>query len=611
MKIFNSTGQSLVELLVAIGLAAILLPALLTGLVASREGKAQESQRLLATGYMREMSEAARSVREGSWNTFAVNGTYHPAVAGSAWSLVTGAESINNFTRQLVISDIQRDAGGAIVDSGGTVDPSTKKIDYTVSWSGSYSGSVTGTEYFTRFLSNAAWLQTTQAQFNGDTLTNTVTTNNSGGEVQLAASTSGSWTSPTSAGTFNAAGNTDGLAVAVSGNYAYLGVANSGGSAFYILNVSNPASVTQVSSMNLGVNVTGVYVSGNYAYLSTSGNSSELMIINVTNKNSPTTASTLNLGGNEDATSIFVSGNYAYVGKNAGNGANRELYVLNISNPASPSVTGSYEVGSNVNSVYVSGNYAYLATADNSNELIIVNVSTPSSPSLTASLNVSGTGDGQSIFVSGNTAYLGTANNASFPEFYIINASNPSSPSLTGSYEVGNGVNGIFISGSYAFLANDLNNQELQIVNVASPSSPSLYGSFNLGGPGDSVVVSGDYAFVGNNNNGSELNVILGGSGGGAYVTGGTIESSTFDAGASAAFNYLTFTGSTPSGTTLTLQLAINNDNATWNYFGSYTIPGSIPLTSMTGRYIRYKATLGGNGSATPVLSDVSVNYSL
>src|SRR3990167_2676701 len=60
----SQSGQSLVEILIAIGLTGILLPALLTGLVSSREGKAQEGQRLQATALVRESEEAIRSVRE-------------------------------------------------------------------------------------------------------------------------------------------------------------------------------------------------------------------------------------------------------------------------------------------------------------------------------------------------------------------------------------------------------------------------------------------------------------------------------------------------------------------------------------------------------------------
>ena len=39
-------GQSLIELLIAIAIASIILPAILTGLVLSREGRGQQNQRL-------------------------------------------------------------------------------------------------------------------------------------------------------------------------------------------------------------------------------------------------------------------------------------------------------------------------------------------------------------------------------------------------------------------------------------------------------------------------------------------------------------------------------------------------------------------------------------
>ncbi len=42
-------GQSLVELLITMGLAAVFLPALLTGLATTRAGRAQQDQRMQAT----------------------------------------------------------------------------------------------------------------------------------------------------------------------------------------------------------------------------------------------------------------------------------------------------------------------------------------------------------------------------------------------------------------------------------------------------------------------------------------------------------------------------------------------------------------------------------
>lgn len=80
--------------------------------------------------------------------------------------------------------------------------------------------------------------------------------------------------------------------------------------------------------------------------------------------------------------------------------------------------------------------------------------------------------------------------------------------------------------------------------------------------------------------------------------------------------NSLSFTSTVPAATTLQLQIAINNDNATWNYVGPdgtpgtfYTTNGPIPLIAGDGRYLRYKAFFTGDGTATAVLSDVEVNY--
>src|SRR3989344_9611665 len=112
-----SSGQSLVEILIAIGLTGILLPALLTGLVSSREGKAQEGQRLQATALLREGEEAVRSVREKGWTNVAANGTYYPEISGSSWVLTScggSCPAINGYTRPIVISDAQRDASGQI-----------------------------------------------------------------------------------------------------------------------------------------------------------------------------------------------------------------------------------------------------------------------------------------------------------------------------------------------------------------------------------------------------------------------------------------------------------------------------------------------------------------
>lgn len=184
-------GQSLIELLIAIGLTAILLPALLTGIVSSREGKAQEAERLEALGLLREANEAVRNVREKGWSNIATNGSYYPTISGSTWTLTSGTQTIGNFTRSVTIESVQRNPAGAIVTAGGTVDPGTKKISTQVNWNNPYPSSVTSSEYLTRYLNNVAWLQTTQADFNLGTRTN-VDTASVSGSVVLASTTNAS-----------------------------------------------------------------------------------------------------------------------------------------------------------------------------------------------------------------------------------------------------------------------------------------------------------------------------------------------------------------------------------------------------------------------------------
>lgn len=106
---------------------------------------------------------------------------------------------------------------------------------------------------------------------------------------------------------------------------------------------------------------------------------------------------------------------------------------------------------------------------------------------------------------------------------------------------------------------------------------------------------------------------------GGVYQSSGTLESSTFDTGATSDFTILTWEPSSQfAGTSLSFQIATNNDNATWDYIGPdgtsgtfYTIPGTSFHSSHDGdRYIRYKAYLATTDtSVTPVLSNINLNY--
>lgn len=189
-------GQSLIEVILVMGLSAIILPALLTGLISSREGKIQQAQRTQAVYLLNETVDAVRSVREKGWEGFAVNGIFHPEISGTSWTMVPGAAVVDGFTQQVVVDDVNRDPTGAIVTSGGALDPSSKKVDIAISWEKPRMSTVSANLYMTRYLDNNSFTQTTVADFDAGVLGSTQVTNTAGGEVILANNNKAKWCSP-------------------------------------------------------------------------------------------------------------------------------------------------------------------------------------------------------------------------------------------------------------------------------------------------------------------------------------------------------------------------------------------------------------------------------
>lgn len=628
-----TTGQLLVELLVAIGLASVLLPALLVGVMSSREGKAQEQQRLEATTLLREAVDASRSIKNktNNWATFAVNGTYHPVLASGAWSLALNSEVINGFTRQIVITSVNRDSSGNIVTSGGTTDdPSTKKVVITVSWSSPHASSVLSTLYLSRY-SSEIYTDTTWADFNGGTKNGVAVTSSSGGEVTLGAGGGGDWCSPNLSiaaldlpknGVANAISAIEGKVAAGTGE-------NASGVAFASIAVANTDPPTSsISGTFDSYKTNGVFTETNYAYLATDDNAKELVIIDLNNKN-PDTGKYAEVGyfntpgSNTNANSIYVSGNVGFLT------AGSTLYTINLSSKSgSRAQLASKSLPATGTKIIVVGEYAYVSIAGDTKELQVIR-STNGGATLAnygyADVNGEAAYD---VYVNttGTRTYLATGAAASLPEFFIINTSNKSAAnprfSLVGSYDA-SGMNpkGVaVVTGNKAILVGT-GAEEYQVIDITTESSPSRCGGLQLdngiNGVASVLEADGDaYSYLITGDSSTELKIIEGGPGG-HFVTSGTFESRTFTNNNQSGFNYLSFTIAEPSGTDIKFQVAVNSDNVTWNYFGPggtgstfYDSADAIPFSVGSGTYFRYKAFLTGDGNASPVLYDTTINYS-
>jgi len=144
-------GQALVEVMIGLGVTAALMPAIVTSFFASRGGTVQEQVRMQANARNKENREILYSLKEADWQNISTNGTYHLSNTAGIWSLAAGVETglDSQFGRSIVISDAYRDALGQLALVG-TLDPSTKRITSTVTWTSPVASSVVVDYYLMR-----------------------------------------------------------------------------------------------------------------------------------------------------------------------------------------------------------------------------------------------------------------------------------------------------------------------------------------------------------------------------------------------------------------------------------------------------------------------------
>jgi len=264
-------------------------------------------------------------------------------------------------------------------------------------------------------------------------------------------------------------------AVAVQGDYAYLGV----GPRLVVLDISNPANPTLAGQTEVLPDIVwGVAVAGNYAYVA--DDEGGLRIINVSDPAAPSEAGFYDTPG--DARGVAVAGNYAYIADHY-----KGLRIINVTDPAAPSEAGFYDTSWYAKGVAVAGNYAYVAAVGAG--LRIINISDPAAPSEVGFYYTPGEALG--VAVTGNYAYVAVKYVGSLR---IINVSNPAAPTEAGFYGTPAGLAyGVAVAGNYAYVADGYDG--LRIINVSNPAAPTEAGFYDMGYAKD-VAVAGNYAYV-------------------------------------------------------------------------------------------------------------------
>lgn len=263
-------------------------------------------------------------------------------------------------------------------------------------------------------------------------------------------------------------------AVAVSGNYAYVGI----GPRIVVLDIYDPTKPQEIAKTEVlpGV-VEDIAISGYFAYIADSEGG--LRVFDIYYPNSPKEIGFYDTPGS--AYGVTIDAGYAYVADYLSG-----LQILDISSPDNPVLVGYYDTPGYACKVAVAGKYAYVA--DYAAGLRIINIGDPANPTGVGFYDTAGYA--RDVAVSGSYAYVADYTDG----LRIINVSNPAAPAEVTYYDTGGNAYALALSGNYAFIADGGNG--LLILNLATPSPPTVAGFYNTPGFSYNLVVSGSYAYV-------------------------------------------------------------------------------------------------------------------
>ena len=182
-------------------------------------------------------------------------------------------------------------------------------------------------------------------------------------------------------------------------NHVFIGTYETAGNEFHAYDVANALNPQHRGSYSVNHNVHDIVVRGPYAYLalsSTSDSAEELLILNVNNPASITEVGSYNPPGTHCyATALYALGSRLYMGMgkmySQCDGALPDFYVLDISLPFLPTLLGSADLGLGndnfVSGIIVSGNLAFLSLSQQTAGFQVWDVADPASPQNLSTLN--------------------------------------------------------------------------------------------------------------------------------------------------------------------------------------------------------------------------------
>lgn len=425
----RQAGFSVVEVLLAIAVFGFLATGLIGALVYGRVATAGSGDRVRANLIAEEGIEALRNIRAAAYSNL-VDGTYGLVQSGNTWTLSGTSDTTGIYSRSVTVASAGSDR---------------KTVTSSVTWNGAQgSGQVDIVSRFTYWMGALSKL----------------------------------WSNPSQYGGIDITGTTAGYKVATAGNYAYIVRNSATGPNFIVINVSNPTVPTVVGTLTLAGTPTNVAISGNYAYVSNTSDTTELQVVNVTTPTAPALAGSYNAAGAANGLGVAAVGTTVFLTR-AANASNDEFVVINAATPATPVRLGGYSSNVTMNEVYINNTTAYIATSSDTLEILVINVIVPGLLTLGTGINLPGTVDATTITGYGTTIIVGQGTT-----FHTITNLLALIPVLAGSVTLPGTINDVDVDSThnYGFAGTNFATGEFQVVNINNTTAPAILSSVNMTG---------------------------------------------------------------------------------------------------------------------------------
>ena len=278
----------------------------------------------------------------------------------------------------------------------------------------------------------------------------------------------------------------NGSQIFVSDSHAFVAAYGGG---LKVIDASTPSSPAEVGSVDSRIESSNVASFGDVAYVATAVG---LSVIELGLPSEPHEVGSFFHHSFRDSGNVVRSDNLV-LWLRADDDYRGRVDILDVSAPAAPVQVSSFLTGEFFNwrdALAVSDDHAFVEVQ---NDLVIFDISTPSVPVY------KGVWDGGDqtlvdLAVSGGYAYVATVSWGESHEaagfLRVLNVSTPSSPVEVGFFAKGDQVEGVAVSGDFAFLTGE----SFSVIDVSAPSTPIEVGFLDISS-GD-VAVMGSQAYV-------------------------------------------------------------------------------------------------------------------